>query len=214
MTGRIQQQVTVDGVTCRLDFSIVTDAAGPRVDKTGDNVLPAAKTGQLTTRTDNDTGTLSMAGGHGILDGDRLDVYWSGGHRRGMTVGTVAGNSVPVDGGAGDNLPTNLTSITAAVPSEEEFLATGDSLGLIFAKASRRSLVVFADDADAELFAIVGELGGSTGGAYQWRDPAEEPVASDGGVDNPLAGDDVAKVFISNGDSAGTAAVQTGVGYS
>jgi hypothetical protein len=84
--------------------------------------LAAAKTGTLTTRTDNDTGTLTMTAGHGITTGQTLDVYWAGGQRRGMTVGTVATNSVPIDGGAGDNLPANTTAITAMVPTSVPFL--------------------------------------------------------------------------------------------
>ena len=87
--------------------------------------LPAAKTGELTTRTDNDTGTLTMDPGHGIGTGNKLDIYWvdptTGAEmsRVNITVGTVAGDSVPIDAGNGDNLPLVNTDIRAMVPVVE-----------------------------------------------------------------------------------------------
>ncbi len=212
-TGKFVNRGTLDGQPYEQSFNLVADNAGPRVDKTGLNVLAAAKIGQLTTRTDNNTGVLTMVTGHGVTTGMRLDVYWTTGSRRGVTT-VVSGDAITIDLGAGDNLPTNLTAVTAQVPAEEAYALSGDDLDFIFARASRRSLVVFADAADAELFAIVGELGGTTGGAYQWRDPTAAPAASDGGVTNPMAGDAIAKVFVSNGDSAGTSIVQVASGYS
>jgi hypothetical protein len=65
--------------------------------------------GSLTTRTDADTGEITMStqiAPHGITTGEIVDVVWSRGWRLGMTVGTVSGNSVPIDGGEGDDLPT------------------------------------------------------------------------------------------------------------
>jgi hypothetical protein len=73
--------------------------------------LAAAKTGTLTTRTDNDTGVATMDSGHGFATNDVLDVYWDGGARYGMTA-TVSTNAVTIDGGAGDNLPTTSTALT------------------------------------------------------------------------------------------------------
>lgn len=73
--------------------------------------LAAAKIGQLTTRTDSNTGILTMASGHGITTAARLDLYWTGGSRRGITVGTVSGDSVPISGGAGYVLPTAATAV-------------------------------------------------------------------------------------------------------
>ena len=51
--------------------------------------LNPAKVGALTTRTDNTTGTLTMSAGHGLLTGNRLDLYWTNadgslGARRGI----------------------------------------------------------------------------------------------------------------------------------
>lgn len=80
--------------------------------------LPAGKAGTLTTRTDNTDGTATLGTGHGIATGNTVDIYWAGGVRYGVTVGTVSGTSVPFSGGAGDNLPTESTAIvmTKQVP--------------------------------------------------------------------------------------------------
>ena len=122
-SATIKNNLTVDGTTYTRSASILADGV-TRIDKTGDNVLAVAKIGQLTTRTDANTGTLTMAASHGITTGARLDIFWTEagvkGARYGVTVGTVSVNSVPIDLGAGDDLPTNLTAVTAFVPIEEE----------------------------------------------------------------------------------------------
>jgi hypothetical protein len=203
-TATINNRVTVEGRT----YTRATTVAADGITLKEKTALAAAKIGSLTTRTDNDTGTLTMAASHGITTGARLDIYWEEGgvkgHRRGVTVGTVATNSVPIDGGAGDNLPTNLTAVTACVPSEEEFLVTGNNAQFIAAKSSRRGIIVFADVSDVEKHYVATELEASTGGGYQWF--------TGNGVTNPLSGDTVTKVFFSNGDSAGTNAMAVSVG--
>lgn len=203
-TATINNRATVDGRT----YTRATTVAADGITLKEKTALAAAKTGQLTTRTSSSVGTLTMDSGHGFTTGARLDIYWTEGgvkgHRRGVTIGTVATNSVPFSGGTGDNLPTNLTAVTAQIPAEEEFLVTGNNAQYILAKSSRRGLVVFADASDVELAAVTTELEGSTGGGYQWY--------TGNGVTNPLAGDTVAKVFFSNGDSAGTNAMVATVG--
>ncbi len=95
-----------------------------------DPTFGVAKIGQLTTRTDSNTGILTMAASHGITTAARLDVYWSGGARYGMTVGTVSINTVPIDLGGGDNLPDVNTAVTAMIPTQHAFAmeAAGKSL--------------------------------------------------------------------------------------
>jgi hypothetical protein len=168
-----------------------------------DKNLGAAKTGSLTTRTDNDTGTLTMDPGHGITTGARLDVYWSGGRRYGMTVGTVATNSVPIDGGAGDNLPAAAAAITAMVPAEEAVAVTGNNVAAVGIKTTtvQDAVVVIADGSNALLASAVVTAGED----YVWTDQD--------GTTNPLAGDTVAKVFVSHGDSSGTKNVRGILAY-
>lgn len=205
----ISNRLTVDGTTYTQAASVTADGVMRR-EKTGATALAAAKIGALTTRTSDTVGELTMAVGHAITTGQRLDIFWDVGDvkgaRRGVVVGTVATNQVPFTGGAGDVLPADESAVTAQVPAEEEFLVTGNSVQFIFARATRRACVVFADASNVELHAIEGDLDGTTttGNGYQWY--------TGNGLTNPLAGDAVAKVFLSNGDSAGTNNVVAGVG--
>ena len=75
--------------------------------------------GDLTTRTDDTAGTLTMdIAGHEISTGDRLSIYWGSeleNSRRDCVAGTVAGTSIPFtsDGStSGSPLPSVSTAIT------------------------------------------------------------------------------------------------------
>lgn len=72
-------------------------------------------TGELTTRTDNDTGVITIPNvgttAHGITTANTVDLVWVGGTRQNMTVTGVAGTAVSVDGGTGTNLPAASTTI-------------------------------------------------------------------------------------------------------
>ncbi len=98
--------------------------------------LSAAKTGALTTRTDDNTGTLTMDTGHGLTTGV-IDVYWdvggTKGCRRNMTA-TVTGDSIAIDGGSGDVLPADESDITAVHPSTETLTLNADNLKIIALK--------------------------------------------------------------------------------
>lgn len=101
--------------------------------------VPVAQGGVLTTRVDNDDGTLTMTNaGHGILTGDIIDLYWTGGVRRRVVVGTVSGTSVPfgaVTPGSGDNLPVATTAMVACVVVQSSFPATVADINLIAMKS-------------------------------------------------------------------------------
>jgi len=194
----VANRITIDGVNFVDSRSVTCDGSQRKA-----ITKAAAKIGQLTTRTDNNTGVLTMNSGHGFATSDKLDVYWDGGSRRGMDA-TVATNAVTVDGGAGDNLPTNLTAVTVSKPQEEEFLVTGDNVAAIGAKASRRGIIVFAASDGTELLVVTDNLDAAAGGGYQWFDG--------NGITNPLAGVDVAKVLFSNGDSSNANTMVAAVG--
>jgi hypothetical protein len=117
-----------------------------------------------------------------------------------MTVGTVATNQVPIDGGAGDILPADETAITAGVPTEEALAVTGDDvLGIEF-YSSRRGTIVVADGSDAEITATYDGLGLGDERSQLWFEQ-RDPV-------NPLAGETIAKVFFSNGDATQSATMR------
>jgi len=151
----------------------------------------AAKTGQLTTRTSDTVGTLTMTAGHGIVDANRIDLFWSGGARIGVIVGVVSVNSVPITGGTGDNLPANLTQITAKVAEAfgPAFVGT-DAQGLfLVAPANADAVFAFTQADNTLIFA----KRVAAGDMYAWD------VQS--GVTNPITGQTVGKIYISHAAS-------------
>jgi hypothetical protein len=188
------KRITVLGKTYSVRKDITADV-GISLDVT----LDPAKTGTLTTRTDDNTGTLTMTGGHGITDGLRLDVYWATGSRLGMTVGTVATNSVPIDGGVGDNLPIATTAITAMVPSVENVTVIGDDLvGFVFDATTLKAGVAFTQAGGTAITAIRFQTEDNAGYSY---------FVGENGT-NPAAGVTVGKVYMSHGDSTASRRVK------
>jgi hypothetical protein len=164
-------------------------------------LIPArAKAGTLTTRTDANTGTLTMAGGHGITDGLKVDLMWTNadgtkGFRYNMTVGTVATNSVPIDLGGGDSLPVTTTAIIVIpTPTEEVFVIVGDNMVALELWSEVEAVVSFIDGSAAGLagFHLKPPTSGNEGGTYHWW--------TGNGVTNPLAGVTTAKVRFSHVD--------------
>jgi hypothetical protein len=192
-TYRVQTTGTADGQT----FTNVVEGEGNGKEVVSPTV-PAAKTGTLTTRTDNDTGVLTMTAGHGFATSDKLDVFWSGGSRRNMTA-TVAVNAVTVDGGSGDNLPVVSTAVTAMKPTSVDFTVTGDDvLALMVSNPADDGYAVFMDDqvSPAEISAATFRVGLNSGFAYGLdTDP-------DNSADNPLAGVNTTSVKLSHGATA------------
>ncbi len=163
------------------------------------DTLNTAKTGTLSTRTDNNTGTLTLGSGHGITDGQIIDVYWSGGVQRTVTVGTVSGTSVPIDGGIGDNLPTATTAITACVQKAINLAIDGDNADLI---------AVILETTDTSL---------RTAANVQFLDAAADVIAEidlvanvpqvwdiEGGSSNPFTGDPITNLKASQANSTTT----------
>lgn len=162
--------------------------------------IPAAKTGTLSTRTSDTAGTLTMAGGHGLAENDRVDIYWADGVAYGATVGEVAGNSVPFTGAAGDVLPAQSTAITAGVRKVIDLDFTADKAVMIVMSSTRRGHADVRDSGGTEL---AQEL--IPNEPWTW--------VADQGVANPLAGDIVDAIHVSNGDSANAATFRMGVLY-
>lgn len=96
-----------------------------------EDTLSAAKSGTLTTRTTDTTGTLTMATGHGLTTGQIISIFWSGGVQRSVTVGTVSVDSVPISLGVGDVLPIATTAITAVVQKAVTLSVDGDNMKIL-----------------------------------------------------------------------------------
>ena len=117
MSGIYLRGVTIAGMSIRKTVIRDSDADVAY----GPYTLPTARAGTLSTRTDDDTGVLTVASGHGITTADTVDVYWSGGVRYGMTVTATAATTIDINLGAGDVLPAQDTAITVCEQTEIEF---------------------------------------------------------------------------------------------
>jgi len=189
--------LTITGVVDGESQAVQTAVENFSVKVKANQAIAAAKTGSLTTRTSVSAGTLTMDAGHGFATADVIDLFWynadgSFGARRGVTVGTVATNSVPISSGTGDDLPAVSTAITAMKPNVETISVVGDNIVVIEAFSDREGFVVFTDSSDVVLLAIGFRT--RTNNAYIWY--------AGGGATNPFAGDTVAKVKTSHNDSA------------
>lgn len=80
-------------------------------------LLEAAKTGGLTTRTNDTDGTVTITA-HGYANADVVDLFWSGGSRLGVAVSNVAANTFDISGGTGDNLPVVDTAVMTSKPDQ------------------------------------------------------------------------------------------------
>ncbi len=146
-------------------------------------------------------GAISAAGvdglvtGHGIAQSDVIDVHWSdptdGSHkcRRGITVDGTATNAITFDetpAGEGDELPAEDTEVVVSVQVPIVSAFDGDQLMIVAAKSGTRSIVDFRTSAASSLAQklVAGE-------PFTW--------ATDQGVTNPMAGDDIASMVASNG---------------
>lgn len=196
----LTQQISVGGIS--INASVARSEAGViSQDLSGDFALAAGNAGTLSTRTDNNTGVLTLGDGHSITTGMTVDVFWDGGVRYGMTVGTVNVNDVPIDLGAGDNLPAEDAEIVVSEQRTIDIDVDGDLLSFLAAAFNRRVHIDFLDDGAVSLLAV--DL------------PASEPFEwhSDSPHANLLAGSVVAEAKISNGESAGTASGGFGLLY-
>lgn len=179
------------GMSVSKSYSITADSIASY-----EVTLPVGKTGELTTRTDDNTGVATMDSGHGLATSDVVDVYWSGGVRYGMTA-TVAGDAVTLDGGAGDVLPATSTDvvvteqvvINANIDGDEvEFIAV--SLEYTDPSSTAVGHADFQESDDTQVAHL--DL------------TANQPyiVNVNGGATNPFTGDPIAQIKASNGSSS------------
>lgn len=190
----ITRACQIDGLVVRENQTIESDLV-----LGGSPSVAAAKPGDLTTRTNDTDGTLTMDTGHGFATSDVIDLYWDGGSRIGVVVGTVATNSVPISGGTGDNLPVNNTAITAMKRNihSESIAFAGNDLRVISISSPvpcvvhlvasdgttyHASLRIVADDAVPAQY------------SYLWDNLS--------GVPNPVAGDAVGQIHITHGSES------------
>lgn len=163
--------------------------------------LPSAKAGTLSTRTSDTAGTLTLAENHGIETADKIDLYWAGGRRYNVTVGTVSGTSVPISDGAGDNLPAEDAEVTAGIRVTLDTDFDGDKLAVLATVLAQRGRLEFYDGDDAlqlGLDLVAGEF-------WSWL--------SGGTAANPLASDVIDYVVVSTASPVLEAGFKLGALY-
>ena len=163
--------------------------------------LAAGKAGTLTTRTDDDTGEATLSAGHGLQENDIVDVYWEGGVRYGMTVGVVVGTVVPIDQGAGDVLASQGSDLVVCKVTVVDTDFDGDLIEMIAAHATKRGHLAFRDSGGVVLKAV--ELVAEE--MWFWADDTD--------ITNPLSGNPVDNIRVSNGDSAAASTLKIAVLY-
>lgn len=189
MQATIQSTVQCGGVSVQSTITREEEGSVTPYNST----IAAGSSGTLTTRTDDNTGVVAAATGHGIVTSDTVDVYWAAGVRYGMTA-TVSGDNITVDLGAGDVLPAATTALVITKQIEVNADFDGDDMALFYAYASCRAHLDFQDSGSASLFAV--ELDDENP-LYWWANETE--------ITRPITGNPVAAIFISNGTtSAGT----------
>jgi len=184
-------------------YNVIIDAggvsiAGAAVAVSGDTAVPpvsetlTAGTAVATwVQTDGDTGTATLAEGHGLTSGT-YDVYWSGGVQYGCT-GTVTENDLALDGGSGDDLPASgETGMIVCKQQTFDCAFDGDNAVLLGAFCDQRAMLTFLDSGSAVLYSL--EL--SAGVPWGWHGEAGA---------SPITGNAVAQITMSCGSAtAGT----------
>ena len=155
---------------------------------TGNPTVPAAQPVATFTHTTNSTGSMVMANSnHGIITGQRIDIYWPGGQCYGAVAGTVAGTTVPIASvSGGSNLPaTNTTGVVVGICTSAPFDVIGNNLQALVMIAQQQGYFVFNDGTNDDYAALV-----NAAGMASW-------AVGDAGS-NPLATYTITKVFVSH----------------
>lgn len=173
-------------------------------------LLTRGKTGTLTTRTDNTTGSATMESGHGITTGAKVSIYWYdvhgvlAGSRYNVTIGTVSGTTVPIsNSGSGDNLPVATTALVMMVEQSESVLLTGNNVKAILAWSPVPATLHIMDDAGTPAIITTIELDADQ--VYRWY--------YDSGKTSPVAAVNITAVKGSHGDGVNSQAPIIIFGY-
>lgn len=139
--------------------------------------IQPAKAGTLTTRTDGDTGAVTVVG-HNLQVGDKFDLYWVAG---GVTykvelneVTAVNGNIISFDNGTGTALPAQGSEVFACKVTTFDFAINSNPkmIGVFVAQAATVRLM------DANNVRMTLNLAREEGYAWTADGFAEAPLAS------------------------------------
>ena len=162
--------------------------------------LDPGKAGTVSTKSDANTGELTLGTGHGITDGMIVDVHWriAGVNycQRKCTVGTVATNVVPIDNGVGDNLPASPQAIVCSVHSTQLVTAHASSLQVLGLLAKELTGVA-VEGVQVQFYIGAGTV------PYAPLLKLDDLVQADvvAGEANPLGTTDIVSVTMTNGSA-------------
>lgn len=191
--------VTIDGESYQQNVTLSADVELPAAPS-----VPAAKTGALTTRTNTTDGTLTMGSGHGITTGARVSIFWTGGSRSNVLVGTVSTNSVPISGGSGDSLPDAATAVTVQVPTSVPFSVIGDNVKAVASHCPVSGTVEYMNGSTVLL---THQILPNTGGGRRWVNGITH------GATNPLASATVTAVRFAHDNANEALVMRAAVAY-
>ena len=160
--------------------------------------LPVALSGELTTRTDDTTGVITLGSGHGITTSDLVDVYFSDGSvQYGCTVTAADSTTITVGSGEGDVLPAQGASVDVGVVQKLDVDLEGDDLKMFAAVCTTAAHITLLDSGGVEADkSLIGSE------AWTW--------VYDTGVTNPVAGDTIVEVHASNASLANEGVLKIG----
>lgn len=174
-----------------INFAESTIISTGEVFNTDDIAVLPAQPGTLTTRSDANTGTLTMTNSsHGIITGQRVDLYFSNGLcQRNVTVGTVSGVSVPIDLGIGDNLPIATTAVKVGIAVKRAFPVVGNNVLIMAFQSPVEANFTIVDGSEVEQTHFYN----AGGKVNSWH--------STDGTTNPLAGVTSVSIWVSHSDT-------------
>lgn len=139
-------------------------------------------------------GVDGLAAGHGIAQGDIVDLHWTAVGvrkcRRGLTVDTTAAAAITFDNNPaaeGDALPAEDTAVVVSVQTPVTVEFDGDDVEMIALRMDRDGMADFREAAASQEAVMV-----TKGELWAWT--------KDTGVANPLAGNAVTHINVSNAD--------------
>ena len=162
--------------------------------------LPAGKSGTLTTRTDDNTGVVTVASGHGITASDTVDVYWATGRRYGVDVTTAGATTLDIDLGSGDNLPAQSTAVVIVKQVVVNKAIDGDNVEIIGFLATLAADTGFG--VRITFFDAVSGGGSAVGNGIDLDPNSPFVLDIEGGATNLLTGSPILSFVASNGDGS------------
>jgi len=186
-TGTITSTILIGGIGFT---STITRTAEGQISHVVE--LPAGVAGAVSA-----TGVDGLATGHGLVQGDVVDLHWTGGGeqkcRRGITIDTASANAVTFDDSppaGGDALPAEDTAVVVGKQIEVNTEWVGNDSEIVAARLSKIGAVDFRDDTAASVLAA------KLAAAASWFWAAGQ------GVDNPFADKTLATIKASNGSTS------------